>query len=67
MPLVLIVRSDGAAFISETTYVGGNPLPREGGRRLSPDDLVDGKAVRDWPAGIHTVHKLERGRKHDDS
>jgi hypothetical protein len=55
---VLIKREDGAAFYSETQeQPGGTYL--EGGRQLSPDDVVDGKAVRDWPSGVFTVQTVE--------
>lgn len=58
MPLVLIKRDDGTAFISETIYVEGEPLPWEGGRQLAPDEIVDGKKVSDWPVGVFTVHQI---------
>ena len=59
MPKVLIKRDNGDAFYSETIYMEGNPLPKEGGMKLSPDDLVDGKPVREWPVGVFTIRDVE--------
>jgi hypothetical protein len=60
MPTVFIKREDGAAFISVTEEIPGNPTPKEGGRPLEPDELVDGKKVSDWPAGVFTVKTVTK-------
>lgn len=54
---VLIKRDDGFALYSEVEEFedGGHS---EGGRQLTPDDIVDGKAIRDWPTGVFNVKKL---------
>jgi hypothetical protein len=31
----------------------------EGITPLSPDDLVDGKKVKDWPVGVHKIRTVE--------
>ena len=56
MPTVLIKREDGTAFISFTNQTADGW--EEGGARLSPDDVVDGKKVKDWPAGVFTVNHV---------
>lgn len=68
MPLVLMKRKDGAAFISVTEQMGPDEH-REGGAKLAPDDIVDGKPVCDWPAGVFTVSSLRRydGGQNDDA
>lgn len=62
MPLVLIKRESGEAFISITEQISLDEHI-EGGRPLSPDDVVDGKKVRDWPVGVFTVKELVRNEE----
>jgi len=58
MPRVLIVRTDGAAFLQETEQFGDRGHS-EGGTQLGPSDVVDGIPIRDWPIGVHNVNGLE--------
>lgn len=57
MQRVLIVREDGAAFLQEVEQISPDEH-REGGAQLAPDDVVDGKKVRDWPVGVFTVKSV---------
>lgn len=59
MTLVLLKRDDGTAWIFEVNYYPDGSHS-EGSDHLSADDVIDGKRVADWPAGVHTVKKLAR-------
>lgn len=57
--LVLIKRPNGEASIQEVIHFEDGSHA-EGGDQLGPDDVVDGKRIADWPAGVHTVKTVER-------
>lgn len=60
MTTVLVKREDGDAFLQVVVY-HDDGSHSEGGRKLSPDEMVDGKRVRDWPVGVHAIQNVLRG------
>ena len=54
MALVLVKRDDGtAAILGAVELDGGSHYDIE--RAVSGDDIVDGKPVSAWPAGVHPL------------
>lgn len=58
MTKTLIKRADGTAFYSEVIQLTPDHH-LEGTTQLTPDDVVDGRRIADWPVGVHCISTLE--------
>ena len=56
MPMVLLKREDGfAVILGAVLREGSESLPMDIELPLDGDDVVEGRRVAEWPAGLHDL------------